>query len=290
MTAIPSSAHSRTFSAGAGDHLPQACRFGNALGIRPGLGEQFVAADDPDLVLTYTNGRPEGLDALLTSIRRRTTADVIVPASTSSRTVPQRRGRGARVVDWDRFGRSAASTTRSSSRIAASWPATCARSGRSSGALVDAVHQNRHGVIRIWDNIVRHIGVPDASTGPPDVRERHILAASTRSTPRTKSPSPMDGPVKVAGSRHGRGGHPSRCDSPARRSTSLAFVYPAVAQRGCGLTATIPGWHRRSRRITSCPSLAAGPRAAERGPGPATSHLMRWRWEGSSCRSPGRSS
>ena len=41
--------------------------------------DQFVAADDPDQVLTYTNGSPEGLDALLTAIRR-TTADVIVPS------------------------------------------------------------------------------------------------------------------------------------------------------------------------------------------------------------------
>ncbi len=43
--------------------------------------------------------------------------------------------------------------------------------------LFDAVHQNRHGVIRIWDNIVRHIPRPDGSAGLPDSRERRIVAA-----------------------------------------------------------------------------------------------------------------
>ncbi len=44
-----------------------------------GWVDQFVAADDHDVILTYTNGSLEGLDALLTTIRRRTTADIIVP-------------------------------------------------------------------------------------------------------------------------------------------------------------------------------------------------------------------
>ena len=43
--------------------------------------------------------------------------------------------------------------------------------------LVDAVHQNRHGVIRIWDNIVRHIARPDAAADLPDTREWRIFAA-----------------------------------------------------------------------------------------------------------------
>ena len=39
-----------------------------------------MAAEQPDLVFTYTVGTAEGLDALLTEIRRHTTADIIVPS------------------------------------------------------------------------------------------------------------------------------------------------------------------------------------------------------------------
>jgi hypothetical protein len=42
--------------------------------------KQFVAAEQPDLIFTYTSGTMEGLDAMLSEIRRRTTADVIVPS------------------------------------------------------------------------------------------------------------------------------------------------------------------------------------------------------------------
>lgn len=45
-----------------------------------GWVQQFVVPDQPDLVFTYTPGTPEALDAMLTEIRRRTTADVIVPS------------------------------------------------------------------------------------------------------------------------------------------------------------------------------------------------------------------
>ena len=38
-----------------------------------------MLADSPDLILTYTNGDPAELDKMLTTIRRRSTADVIVP-------------------------------------------------------------------------------------------------------------------------------------------------------------------------------------------------------------------
>src|SRR5205814_1684734 len=41
---------------------------------------QFVAAEQPDLIFTYTSGTLDGLDALLADIRRTTTAEVIVPS------------------------------------------------------------------------------------------------------------------------------------------------------------------------------------------------------------------
>ena len=49
-----------------------------------GWVRQFVMAEQPDLVFSYTNGSPEGLDAMLTEIRRHTTADILSPACISS--------------------------------------------------------------------------------------------------------------------------------------------------------------------------------------------------------------
>ena len=143
-----------------------------------GWVDQFVAADDPDLILTYTNGSPEGLDALLTTIRRRTTADVIVPSLhffENSSVSDEDIERG--VVDWNEvrticrkhqveFVENRRELAGYLRQIKAKPPAL----------LFDAVHQNRHGFIRIWDNIVRHIPRADKSAELPDARERHIVA------------------------------------------------------------------------------------------------------------------
>ena len=144
-----------------------------------GWVDQFVGADDPDLILTYTNGSPEGLDALLTSIRRRTTADVIVPSlhffensSVSDDDVEHG------VVDWDQVRaicRKHHAEFVENRRELAGYLHQI--NVRPPALLFDAVHQNRHGVIRIWDNIVRHIPRPDGSAGLPDGRERRIAAA-----------------------------------------------------------------------------------------------------------------
>ena len=154
-----------------------------------GWVDQFVAADDPDLVLTYTNGSPEGLDALLTAIRRRTTADVIVPSLhffENSSVSDEDIERG--VVDWDQVRtvcrKHHAEFVENRRELAGYLRQIGARPP---ALLVDAVHQNRHGVIRIWDNIVRHIARPDAAADLPDSRERRISAAS----------APTDGKDKV---------------------------------------------------------------------------------------------
>ncbi len=154
-----------------------------------GWVDQFVAADDPDLVLTYTNGSPQGLDALLTAIRRRTTADVIVPSlhffeNSSVSDDDIERG----VVDWDQVRtvcrKHHAEFVENRRELAGYLRQIGARPP---ALLVDPVHQNRHGVIRIWDNIVRHIVRPDTTTDLPDARERRIFAAS----------APIDGKDKV---------------------------------------------------------------------------------------------
>ena len=116
----------------------------------------------------------------LSTIRRLTTADVIVPSLhffENSSVSDDDIAHG--VVDWDQVR------------------AICARHHaefvdnrrelagylrrlniKPPALLVDAVHQNRHGVIRIWDNIVRHIVRPLGPVDLPDSRERRIPAVS----------------------------------------------------------------------------------------------------------------
>ena len=67
-----------------------------------GWVKQFVAAEQPDLIFTYTLGTPEGLDAMLTEIRRHTTADIIVPSIhfvQASTLTPDDVENG--IADWD---------------------------------------------------------------------------------------------------------------------------------------------------------------------------------------------
>jgi len=142
-------------------------------------------AEQPDLVLTYTNGSLDGLDALLTEVRRHTTADVIVPSLhffQHSQLTPQEievfegvpidkvrevcRRHGAEFVD--------------NRRELAQY---LQQAGLEPAALVgDPVHQNQHGRIRIWDNICRHVAKPDAFNDAPESRERRIAVVPPASS------------------------------------------------------------------------------------------------------------
>ena len=144
-----------------------------------GWVEQFVAADSPDLILTYTNGRPEGLDALLSAIRRRTTADILVPSLhffENSTLTDDDIERGA--VDWNEIRticRKHGAEFVENRRELAEY---LKQIGEKPKALLsDAVHQNRHGETRIWDNIVRHVVPTDSGARSPERRERRISAA-----------------------------------------------------------------------------------------------------------------
>jgi hypothetical protein len=144
-----------------------------------GWVEQFVAADSPDLVLTYTNGSPEGLDALLTALRRRTTADVIVPSLhffEGSALTEEDVERG--VVDWEAVRRICRRHDVEFVENRRELAAYLRRIGAGPKALLtDPVHQNQHGTTRIWDNIVRHIAHADEADGPGS-RERLVRVAS----------------------------------------------------------------------------------------------------------------
>ena len=237
-----------------------------------GWVDQFVAADDPDLILTYTNGSPEGLDALLTTIRRRTTADVIVPSlhffeNSSVSDDDIERG----VVDWNQvrticrkhqveFVENRRELAGYLRQIKAKPP----------DLLFDAVHQNRHGVIRIWDNIVRHIPRPDGSAGLPDSRERRIVAAlaSTDRKDRDKV-TVSDGWTREGNRlRTRQKGASIKIQFTGRRIDLLGVAVPdgGTAQRTDRRHRT-PARCVRSRPITSCPHPVPGPLVLK-GPGP----------------------
>jgi hypothetical protein len=149
-----------------------------------GWVRQFVIAEQPDLILTYTGGTPEGLDGLLTEVRRHTTADVIVPSlhffrrSTLSEeeiengAAPWEKVREVCRKHHAEFVENRRELADYLKRISAE-PAAL---------VADGVHQNDHGRTRIWDNIVRHIAKPDQFTYAPKSRERQINVVGLEAT------------------------------------------------------------------------------------------------------------
>ena len=150
-----------------------------------GWVRQFVRAEQPDLIFTYTNGSLEGLDALLTEIRRSTTADVIVPSLhffQRSKLTPQEIEvfEGVPIGKIREICRQHGAELVENRRELAEY---MQRTGLEPAALVgDPVHQNQHGRIRIWDNICRHIAKPDSFHYEPETRERRIAVAPPAST------------------------------------------------------------------------------------------------------------
>jgi len=145
---------------------------------------QFVAAEQPDLVFTYTPGTPEGLDALLSAVRKLTTADIIVPSIHFARTSPMtpydiENG----YVSWAKVReickKHHAEFVEHRQEMAAYLTATGLKPD---DLLWDHTHQNQHGRIRVWDDVMKHITDPGKFTYDPAALERRIpvnLATST---------------------------------------------------------------------------------------------------------------
>ncbi|MCL5270622.1 MAG: hypothetical protein M1457_08755, partial [bacterium] len=150
-----------------------------------GWVKQFVAADQPDLIFTYTPGTLEGLDALLTEIRRRTTADIIVPSIhfgvKDTDITPELIEKG--FVDWEK----AREICRKHHAEFVEHRRDIADYLKHTGLtpddlLWDHVHQNQHGRIRVWDSIARHITNPGEFTYAPEAVERRIPVAPPAAT------------------------------------------------------------------------------------------------------------
>jgi hypothetical protein len=148
---------------------------------------QFVAFEEPDLIFTYTSGTLEGLDAMLTDIRRRTTADIIVPTlhfKPDSKMTPDDIEHGAGVA-WDK-GRQICQ--KHGVEFVENRRAMAEYIARAKivpdDLLFDHNHQNMHGRIRIWDNVARHLADSGQPAYTPESRERRISvnpAANTAS-------------------------------------------------------------------------------------------------------------
>lgn len=145
-----------------------------------GWVRQFVIPEQPDLVLTYTNGTPAGLEQLLVEVRRHTTADVIVPSLhffQRSKLTEQEIERG--VVDWAEVRAICEKHQVELVENRRELAEYLKRIGQEPPFLVgDAVHQNAHGRVRIWDNIVRHIAKHPAPVYDARSRERRLSAVS----------------------------------------------------------------------------------------------------------------
>jgi len=147
--------------------------------------KQFVANEQPDLVFTYTSGSLDGLDALLTEIRRRTTAEVIVPSlhfKPPGAITPENIENGMG-VPWakareicEKHGAEFVANRREMADYLAHTGIDM------EDLLMDHNHQGVHGRIRIWDNVSRHIAKSDQSAYTPESRERRISVTEPVST------------------------------------------------------------------------------------------------------------
>ena len=143
-----------------------------------GWAKGFVAADQPDLVFTYTPGSPEGLDALLTNVRKLTTADIIVPSIHFGPTSPMPMtpndiengyANWAKVREICKKHHAEFVEHR---RDMADYHKTTGLAP--DDLLWDHTHQNQHGRIRVWDSVMRHITLPKEFTYAPEALERRI--------------------------------------------------------------------------------------------------------------------
>ncbi len=139
--------------------------------------KQFVSVEEPDLIFTYTSGTLEGLDAMLTEIRRHTTAEVIVPSlhfKPDSKMTPDDIEHGAGVA-WDKVREICQKHGAEFVENRREMAEYIAREKLNPDDLLhDHNHQNMHGRIRIWDNVSRHLTKSDQAAYTPESRERRI--------------------------------------------------------------------------------------------------------------------
>ena len=147
---------------------------------------QFVAFEQPDLIFTYTSGTLEGLDKMLTDIRRRTTADIIVPSlhfrPPPDAITPMNITHGMGVA-WDSVREICEKHGAEFVANREEMAAYLAHTGLDQDALLfDHNHQGMHGRIRIWDNVFAHLTKSSQPAHALESRERRIAVNPATNT------------------------------------------------------------------------------------------------------------
>lgn len=135
-----------------------------------------VAKDQPDLVISYTNGTAEGLEEMLKSIRSLTTADIIIPSlhfldnKPLSNDVIEPAELDALRKICEKYGAQFVENRRELADFLIA-------NDMEPGALLRGpkdVHQNRLGALLTNENIIRHLLAPLSDGEFPEGRERLI--------------------------------------------------------------------------------------------------------------------
>lgn len=150
----------------------------------------LVIPEQPDLVITYTNGNPADLEKLVIEVRQHSTADIIVPSLHWRERDQELWGKSENAMDQDvaavrEVCRKHAVEFIESRR---DWAAYLAANKLPIPSLLkDAVHQSDYGAKIINSNILAHLRRPEAFSYQPESRERRITA-----------PAPKDGIIKLS--------------------------------------------------------------------------------------------
>jgi hypothetical protein len=148
--------------------------------------KQFVAAEEPDLIFTYTSGSLDGLENLLSEIRKRTTAEVIVPSlhfrPPPSAITPENITRGMG-VEWAKAREICEKYGAEFVNNRVEMAEYLSKTGLDQDELLmDHNHQGMHGRLRIWDNVTRHLVKSDESNYIAESRERRISVVPPANT------------------------------------------------------------------------------------------------------------
>ncbi len=142
-----------------------------------GWARHLAVPDQPDLVITYTNGNAADLEKLIIEIKSNTTADIIVPSL------------HWRERDQPLWGNSENATDQDVAAVRAvcrKYDVEFVESRRDwaeylkannlpiTSLLKDAVHQSNYGAYIINSNILAHIHKPERFSYDPDSRERRL--------------------------------------------------------------------------------------------------------------------
>jgi hypothetical protein len=143
----------------------------------------LVIPEQPDLVITYTNGNPADLEKLIVEVRQHSTADIIVPSLHWRERDQELWDKSENAMDQD-----VAAVREVCRKLEVEfiesrrdWAAyLTANKLPISSLLKDAVHQSDYGAKIINSNILAHLRQPEKFSYKPESRERRITAPAEK--------------------------------------------------------------------------------------------------------------